>query len=317
MIIGLNLFIDFTMPIDVNSGFHNPNIIYRNKDSQELDPSQGGTEYKGLGVCKDPCIYETIHHKNMGWRVARGIAVFAVTFFTLGLAYIFSKNVRSLWQAFCTGDEIQKIKVVTPNGLGYLSEPLAKFMTTHKIKLKESEQAFKDFYTNEGKDSEGRTLSQIQGFTLEEKESVHNYIQWLFPLKKPSNYNHNVTLLTDSLIHALKGDPLMKTNMKTSLTQMLIFYGLEWKEENIQPNAFFGKGGDKDRSLVWLIPDNHNHQRLSRMLESLHLLGMSKESNALFACLKKIHKQFSSKITHDTWEFWQENGKKNHSLGTR
>lgn len=54
---------------------------------------------------------KTIHHKEFSWILARGIAAFALTFFTLGFACI-SKSVRELWIQAVSHKETLKIKVV-------------------------------------------------------------------------------------------------------------------------------------------------------------------------------------------------------------
>jgi hypothetical protein len=185
--------------------------------------------------------------------------------------------------------------------LSEVEQPLANIPA-----LNPKELILKDFYLGEGKDAEGRTLQEVQNLPLDKKESVHHYIQWLFPLKVPSRFNSNAPLLTDSLLPALKQDPLMKAHVLASLNQMLTFYGLEWKETAIHPNSSFGTGSSEDRSKVWLTPGNHNHMRLSRILESLNLLGMKEESNSLFACLQEIYAKFPSKITLSTWNNWNE-----------
>ena len=46
-----------------------------------------------------------------------------------------------------------------------------------------------DFYSGKTKDSSGRTLMEIHAWGYDELEKIHDYIQWLFPLPEPSQYN--------------------------------------------------------------------------------------------------------------------------------
>ena len=48
----------------------------------------------------------------------------------------------------------------------------------------------------EGRDHRGRLLSHILGFSLDELEFHHDYIQWLFPLPEPSGANPSAPLLS-------------------------------------------------------------------------------------------------------------------------
>ena len=43
-----------------------------------------------------------------------------------------------------------------------------------------------DFYRGTGTDVEGRTLAEIWAYSDAELEGVHDFIQWLFPLREPA-----------------------------------------------------------------------------------------------------------------------------------
>ena len=62
------------------------------------------------------------------------------------------------------------------------------------------------FYRENAPDSEGRTLSQLWAWDDERLEEVHDYIQWLFPLPEPSQFNPDAPLLTPQDIEAFKWD---------------------------------------------------------------------------------------------------------------
>ena len=51
------------------------------------------------------------------------------------------------------------------------------------------------FYRGEGRDSEGRLLSEIWAWGNQELEDVHDFIQWLFPLPEPSRFNADAPLM--------------------------------------------------------------------------------------------------------------------------
>jgi hypothetical protein len=65
---------------------------------------------------------------------------------------------------------------------------------------------------------------------------------------------------------------------------MLVFYGLE---DTRTASALHIVRSERfpERARVWLSPGNHNHLRLTRMMESLSALGLREEARALRRCL--------------------------------
>jgi hypothetical protein len=53
-----------------------------------------------------------------------------------------------------------------------------------------------DFYRGTQLDSSGRMLHEIWDWTDDDLEAIHDFIQWLFPLPEPSQFNPDAPLLT-------------------------------------------------------------------------------------------------------------------------
>jgi len=83
-----------------------------------------------------------------------------------------------------------------------------------------------DFYRGLGTDIEGRLLEDILAWNDDELEEVHDFIQWLFPLPEPSQYNPDAPLLTKEDIAAFKSDPVLQANLMRSFERILAFLGL-------------------------------------------------------------------------------------------
>jgi hypothetical protein len=81
---------------------------------------------------------------------------------------------------------------------------------------------------------------------------------------------------------------------------MLTFYGLQQSDCAVVPSLTF-----PERSRNWLRPMNHNHLRLTRILRSLHLLGMTEESRALQAFLLQLAGDRPEAISPRTRHFWE------------
>jgi hypothetical protein len=61
-----------------------------------------------------------------------------------------------------------------------------------------------DFYRGHGTDAEGRFLKDIWTWENHDLEGVHDFIQWLFPLPEPSQFNPDAPLLTEKDVEAFK-----------------------------------------------------------------------------------------------------------------
>lgn len=160
------------------------------------------------------------------------------------------------------------------------------------------------FYRLEGTDDRGRTLDSIWKWDHRHLEEVHDYIQWLFPLREKSPFNPAAPVLTDHTIEAFRRDDILQERLKRSLEVMLRFYGLRLgllANEAIE----IIRGSDFEaRGRNWLARDNHNHLRLTRMLTSIRLLGLPLYSAALFQCLEGICHQYPDRISSRTQRFW-------------
>jgi len=156
-----------------------------------------------------------------------------------------------------------------------------------------------DFYRG-GQDDEGRTLDEILSWPDSELEAVHDFIQWLFPLPERSGANPFAPILDAATISSFQHSKDLQERLRKSFLRMLRFYGLEFHAGVVRPGAYFA-----ERSANWLHPGNHNHLRLTRMLRSLRLLGLTMESTALFKALSKIYEKHPDCITSRTYQFWK------------
>jgi len=157
-----------------------------------------------------------------------------------------------------------------------------------------------EFYLGNGPDAEGRRLVEICQWDDDQLEEVHDFIQWLFPLPEPSQFNPDAPLLSQEDIAAFKSDPTLRRNLLTSFERILRFLGLSEKDGEITEGAnFMARAPD-----VWLAP-NHNWLRTTRILRSLCLLGCRDQAQALFAWLEKQYTRRKYPITSESFAYWQ------------
>jgi Opioid growth factor receptor (OGFr) conserved region len=159
------------------------------------------------------------------------------------------------------------------------------------------------FYSG-GRDSEGRTLEEILAWDDERLEAVHDYIQWLFPTRRPSGVNLFAPLVSDDTARAFEQNPSLRAGLGRALDRMLTFYGLRWNGERIEIDT----PRFSARAKVWLHPGNHNHLRLTRMMDSLATLGLRQEAAALQRCLIEdvAAGEGRGRVSPRTISFWQQ-----------
>jgi Opioid growth factor receptor (OGFr) conserved region len=160
------------------------------------------------------------------------------------------------------------------------------------------------FYGHEAPDDRGRTLRDIWTWDHEGLEGVHDYIQWLFPLRERSMVNFTAPLVTDETVARFAADAALRDNLARSFELMLDFYGLAIDKRDrglpIAPMASFAS-----RGRGWLTPGNHNHLRVTRILTSLRLLGLAPCAAALFERLAMIYEEHPGAISPVTFDYWQ------------
>lgn len=160
------------------------------------------------------------------------------------------------------------------------------------------------FFEGTGTDGSGRRLSEIVQFDDQRLEQVHDYIQWLFPLRDRSGANPLAPTLSEDEVAAFQTRVELRIALCQGLLRMLQFYGLSFDGTSIAPNADFAFRKDD-----WLYRGNHNHLRLTRIMLSLHTLGLERESEALFGCLARIYDDAAlggrERITAETFRYWE------------
>ena len=154
-----------------------------------------------------------------------------------------------------------------------------------------------DFYAALSTDSDGRSIDTIWAEDDDYWEFEHSYIQWMFPLIEPSNFNPDAPLLTDEDIVIFKANPTIQSNLLTSFCRFLTFLGLTYQQDKVIATELF--------EPILFTMANHNWFRITRVLKSLRLLGFEKEAVAFFKFLKGIHEEYGW-ISDNSFSYWKE-----------
>jgi Opioid growth factor receptor (OGFr) conserved region len=142
-----------------------------------------------------------------------------------------------------------------------------------------------EFLAGSGPDASGRFLRDILAYTDTELELRHDYIQWLFPLDTQSLAVPSSPVLTPSEIAAIQGSGCACENMTRAAERMARFY-----RENDH----------------WLIPVDHNHKRITRIIKSLRMLVGQREAESFYTSILSRVGEAGDRVTESSQRYWQE-----------
>ena len=161
------------------------------------------------------------------------------------------------------------------------------------------------FYRGEDTDSEGRLLREIRSWDARRLESVHDYIQWLFPLRTFSRFNPDAPILDDEVVGCFLADEALRAELLASFQQMLVFYGFDYREQNGSVTITPAPDAPA-RQRHWLNPGNHNLLRITRILSCLSTLGLRPQAEAFLAALEDVYSRNGPVIGTRTMNFWRD-----------
>jgi hypothetical protein len=145
-----------------------------------------------------------------------------------------------------------------------------------------------EFLRGEGPNGEGYFLDQILGWSNDDWEQDHSFIQWAFPTNKPSMFNPEAPVLTNEEISIIQSDPHTQEALGVIYHRWLRFCGLRQGDSGLQfGTSEFPKGNP----VVW-GRFNHNWLRITRVLHSLRLLGRSDRAEEFFDFLTQHWEMF-------------------------
>ena len=145
---------------------------------------------------------------------------------------------------------------------------------------------------------EGRSLTDLWAYSDHEMEAIHDFIQWMFPLREPSRFNPDTPLLTDADVAAFAAEPALRAAMARSVDRFLAFVGLEVEETEVVPAADFTR-----KQTVWTAP-NHNWLRITRVITSARLLGQDATAQAFFRFLDAGRAAGTVRADATTFRYW-------------
>lgn len=129
-----------------------------------------------------------------------------------------------------------------------------------------------DFYRGKKPPSCNHFMSEVWSYSFTQLEDSHDYIQWIFPLDEPSNFNPYAPVLTKEDIDEFKSDPLLLWRLLASVNMYMKFLS--------------------HQANIWVGEYDHNHLRITRMLKCLVIMGLHAEAVARLENIMLIIKAF-------------------------
>nr|WP_284709294.1 opioid growth factor receptor-related protein [Marinobacter sediminum] len=130
-------------------------------------------------------------------------------------------------------------------------------------------------------------------------ESTHDYIQWLFPIPEGNSYNDFAPLLTAEAANWFHRNPELQAQQKKSLDRMVRFFGLKATGSGFEAALHLN-----GRDHLWLRQFDHNHRRISRIIQSLHLCHQPKLARSFREVVVQVG-QRQGDVSDATVGFWR------------
>jgi hypothetical protein len=148
----------------------------------------------------------------------------------------------------------------------------------------------------------GLTIDEMWKWDDNHLAGMHGYTVWWFPTRKQATAVE-WDPITDEEIQEFKTNQELRKRVLVSFYRMLRFYGLE-VDGTTKPPAIKKAENYEERRKVWVTEDNQNYRRISRILQSLVLLGFKEAAEIFLAALVEIYFQNQKTIELKTYEFW-------------
>ena len=141
------------------------------------------------------------------------------------------------------------------------------------------------FLAGDGRDGAGRRLADVLAFDDARIESVHDFIQWCFPLPTASRAVPSAPVLTSDEAESIRADAATLAGLRAARDRMMLFYG---------------------RTDGWLRPHDHNHLRITRILHALRDLLGGQEAHAFLTFVLARNVEAGAPVSPESLRYWAD-----------
>lgn len=162
-----------------------------------------------------------------------------------------------------------------------------------------------DFYEGKGVDCRGQHLETLLAWPNEKLEYQHDFIQWLFPLDEGSRYAVSAPIVDSTTIAHFKASQTIQLNLRRAFARMLRFYGFFCQENAFIRVPLVEQVQALQAAPDWFDRDDHNVQRITRIMKSMRLFGLANFAQALRAALTELTIKFPDRVSNEELRHWQ------------
>jgi len=143
--------------------------------------------------------------------------------------------------------------------------------------------AIVDFLKGAGTDGAGRTVFDVVAMDDRAIERTHDFIQWLFPLAELSGANRRAPVLSAADVEEVQACGMCQVALAAATDRMSAFYS---------------------HNTHWLVPHDHNHLRITRIIKSLRLLRGDDEADEFRAMILGLDEAADRPASVDSRRYW-------------
>jgi hypothetical protein len=141
-----------------------------------------------------------------------------------------------------------------------------------------------EFFEGRARTDHGLSIADLLTYSDRELEADHQYIQWLFPNRRPSRYNPSAPLATPEAIEAVQASPEALNNFRSGLSLLTAFYV---------------------RNQHWLRERSHNHLRITRIIEATALFLDVEMASRFLAIIEAQDEQIGGVVSAGAHKQWR------------
>ncbi|KAI1761595.1 opioid growth factor receptor conserved region-domain-containing protein [Hypoxylon sp. FL1150] len=158
---------------------------------------------------------------------------------------------------------------------------------------------------------DNRSLDYILSQSDDWLEENHDYIQWLFPLKKGSKYSNTAPRISEDTQAYMAYHRRFTEQIRLALSRMMWFYGFRVAYNPAKGEGFEILNVPSNNGLAnpygrWLKEDDHNHMRIARMIRSLARFRMAEEANSVLRAFLDVNRQWGGQVSKKVIPFWED-----------
>lgn len=141
-----------------------------------------------------------------------------------------------------------------------------------------------DYLAGTGRDSRGRSAQEVLGYSNRQLESIHDYIQWLFPLPTRSGAQPDAPVLSAREIESISADQRAVSTLREASARMVRFY---------------------QETDEWLAPYDHNHLRITRIIQCLRILVSPDAAHEFHETIFALQRAAGGPVNSRSIQYWQ------------